>query len=66
MIKIKKVGTNDYGKWVCFEFLTDLMEISGIARTDLVLEESKVYTNLILQIVSKNNKNYYKIVEKSK
>ena len=66
MIKIKKVGTNDYGKWVCFEFLTDLMEISGIARTDLVLEESKVYTNLTLQIVSKNNKNYYKIVEKSK
>lgn len=66
MIEIKKVGTNDYGKWVCFEFLTDLMEISGIARTDLVLEESKVYTNLMLQIVSKNNKNYYKIVEKSK
>lgn len=66
MIKIKKLGTNDYGKWVCFEFLTDLMEISGIARTDLVLEESKVYTNLMLQIVSKNNKNYYKIVEKSK
>lgn len=66
MIKIKKVGTNDYGKWVCFEFLTDLMEISGIARTDLVLEESKVYTNLMLQIFSKNNKNYYKIVEKSK
>jgi hypothetical protein len=66
MIKIKKVGTNDYGKWVCFEFLTDLMEISGIARTDLVLEESKVYTNLLLQIVSKTNRNYYKIVEKSK
>lgn len=66
MIKIKKVGTNDYGNWVCFEFLTDLMEISGIARTDLILEESKVYTNLMLQIVSKNNKNYYKIVEKSK
>lgn len=66
MIKIKKVGTNDYGKWVCFEFLTDLMEISGIARTDLILEESKVYTNLMLQIFSKNNKNYYKIVEKSK
>lgn len=66
MIKIKKVGTNDYGNWACFEFLTDLMEITGIARTDLVLEESKLYTNLMLQIVSKNNKNYYKIVEKSK
>lgn len=66
MIKIKKIGTNDYGKWVCFDFLTDLMEISGIAKTDLVLEENKIYNNLMLQIVSKNNKNYYKIVEKNK
>lgn len=66
MIKIKKVGSNDYGKWVCFDFLTDLMEISGIATTDLNLEETKIYTNLVLKIISKNNKSYYKIVEKNK
>lgn len=66
MIKIKKLGSNNYGKWVCFDFLTDLMEISGIAKTDLVLEEDKIYSNLILKVFSKNNKNYYKILEKTK
>lgn len=66
MIKIKKIGSNDYGKWACFHFMTDLMEITGIAKTDLVLEENKIYNNLMLQIISKNNKNYYKILEKNK
>lgn len=66
MIKIKKLGTNNYGKWVYFNFLTDLLEITGIAKTDLTLEENKSYNNLTLQILSKNNKNYYKIVEKNK
>lgn len=66
MIKITKTGTNDYGKWVCFNFLTDLMEISGIAKTDIELEEGKLYNDLTLVISSKNNKNYYKIVAKQK
>lgn len=66
MIKITKVGTNSYGKWACFHFLTDLMEITGIAKTDLELEEDKLYTDLLLVVTQKNSKIYYNLVEKSK
>lgn len=66
MIKIKKVGTNSIGKWACFHFVTDLMEISGIAKTELELEEEKTYSNLLLVVNQKNSKIYYNIVEKNK
>lgn len=66
MIKIKKVGTNNFGKWACFHFMTDLMEITGIAKTDLELEEDKIYQNLLLVVNQKNSKIYYNLVEKKK
>ena len=63
MIKILKTGTNNYGKWVCFEFLTDLMVINGIAKTNLDLEE-KTYNNLTLVINQRNSKISFNIIEK--
>lgn len=66
MVKIKKVGSNKFGKWACFHFITDLMEISGIAKTDLDLEEDKNYSNLLLVVIQKNSKIYYNLVEKNK
>lgn len=64
MIKIKKTGTNNYGKWVCFSLVTNFFELNGIAKTDLELEENKDYSDLLLVINQKNNKSYYKIVAK--
>lgn len=64
MIKIKKLGSTQYGKWASFEFITDLMIVNGIARHNLELEENKIYTNLCLVINQRNDKIKYEIVEK--
>lgn len=66
MIKIKKVGSTQYGKWANFEFITDLMIINGVAKHNLDLEEEKIYTNLCLVINQRNDKIKYQIVEKEK
>lgn len=66
MIKIKKIGSTQYGKWASFEFITDLMVVNGIARHNLELEENKIYTNLCLVINQRNDKIKYEIVEKQK
>ena len=64
MIKIKKIGNTQYGKWASFEFITDLMIVKGIARHKLDLEEDKIYTNLCLVINQRNDKIKFEIVEK--
>lgn len=64
MIKIKKTGSTQYGKWASFEFITDLMVVNGIARHNLELEDNKIYTNLCLVINQRNDKIKYEIVEK--
>lgn len=64
MIRIKKIGNTQYGKWASFEFITDLMVVRGIAQHDLELEENKTYTNLCLVINQRNEKIKFKIVEK--
>lgn len=66
MIKIKKLGNTQYGKWASFEFITDLMIVKGIAKCNLELEENKIYTNLCLVINQRNEKIKFEIVEKSK
>lgn len=66
MIKIKKIGSTQYGNWARFEFITDLMIIKGIAKCNLKLEEEKIYTNLCLVIHQRNDKIKYEIVEKQK
>lgn len=66
MIKIKKIGSTQYGNWASFEFITDLMVVNGIARHNLELEENKIYTNLCLVINQRNEKIKYEIVEKQK
>lgn len=65
MITIKKIGSNNYGTWVLFDFEEEHIVINGIATTKLdKLEEGHTYSNLILKISSKNGKNYYNIVAK--
>lgn len=61
---IEKVGQSKFGNWALFEYNSDNLSIKGIANTKLPLEQEKHYDNLLLQIVVKNNKTYYNILEK--
>lgn len=62
---IEKLGQNKYGYWALFEYANDNLIIKGIANTKLTnLQQEKLYDNLALEIINKNQKTYYNIVEK--